>query len=68
MRDIITPSEERVAPYVGAWIETIYLYRLDNLCTVAPYVGAWIETHIINSLTSDNHVAPYVGAWIETVT
>ena len=33
-----------VAPYVGAWIETMLSVRTkwDNL--VAPYVGAWIET------------------------
>ena len=33
-----------VAPYVGAWIETILVMSLKNLCYVAPYVGAWIET------------------------
>ena len=34
----------KVAPYVGAWIET-YL-RVDSIFEgyVAPYVGAWIET------------------------
>ena len=34
----------KVAPYVGAWIETYirrYYYKAPN---VAPYVGAWIET------------------------
>ena len=33
-----------VAPYVGAWIETIEdaLTAFDDI--VAPYVGAWIET------------------------
>ena len=34
----------KVAPYVGAWIETFYIkYGLTNK-VVAPYVGAWIET------------------------
>ena len=33
-----------VAPYVGAWIETIS-FRFTAPCHgVAPYVGAWIET------------------------
>ena len=33
-----------VAPYMGAWIETIdWLWFGINL-TVAPYMGAWIET------------------------
>ena len=33
-----------VAPYVGAWIET--LKNGESTCwnDVAPYVGAWIET------------------------
>ena len=34
-----------VAPYVGAWIETL-VACLDKIgSTVAPYVGAWIETY-----------------------
>ena len=37
----------QVAPYVGAWIETLLLSILSLLLTVAPYVGAWIETERI---------------------
>ena len=33
-----------VAPYVGAWIETIALCIIVIASFVAPYVGAWIET------------------------
>ena len=33
-----------VAPYVGAWIETVMEEKVSNLMVVAPYVGAWIET------------------------
>ncbi len=33
-----------VAPYVGAWIETMIAVVLDSVMKVAPYVGAWIET------------------------
>ena len=36
--------EQTVAPYVGAWIETIQNSKNMKLQTVAPYVGAWIET------------------------
>ena len=36
----------RVAPYVGAWIETINTTGRSAVITVAPYVGAWIETGI----------------------
>ena len=34
----------RVAPYVGAWIETVYFDSIFFASAVAPYVGAWIET------------------------
>ena len=34
----------KVAPYVGAWIETDYLNNKYYVDDVAPYVGAWIET------------------------
>ena len=34
----------KVAPYVGAWIETLIGSAFFVLSRVAPYVGAWIET------------------------
>ena len=34
----------KVAPFVGAWIETIDDDRHIALQVVAPFVGAWIET------------------------
>ena len=33
-----------VAPYVGAWIETVVEELKQARAQVAPYVGAWIET------------------------
>ena len=33
-----------VAPYVGAWIETLECKPAVKSVRVAPYVGAWIET------------------------
>ena len=33
-----------VAPYAGAWIETIINKIAPILLEVAPYAGAWIET------------------------
>ena len=36
----------RVAPYVGAWIETIPHHLKEDDEDVAPYVGAWIETSL----------------------
>ena len=34
----------RVAPLVGAWIETIEANMKYEVSIVAPLVGAWIET------------------------
>ena len=58
--------QRKVAPYVGAWIETRRAKRNEVEINVAPYVGAWIETSIITFLKCAKSVAPYVGAWIET--
>ena len=55
-----------VAPYVGAWIETIVRGFGSVLPGVAPYVGAWIETVVRVPHQLRSYVAPYVGAWIET--
>ena len=35
---------DKVAPFVGAWIETITLTTKEGSNIVAPFVGAWIET------------------------
>ena len=57
----------QVAPYVGAWIETVGAKKPCLRQTdVAPYVGAWIETIASQQVTQTDKVAPYVGAWIET--
>ena len=59
-------EEQKVAPYMGAWIETIKL-RVPSLpIYVAPYMGAWIETIFANQWSGTCNVAPYMGAWIET--
>ena len=34
----------KVAPHVGAWIETNLTIDTDTKAKVAPHVGAWIET------------------------
>ena len=36
----------KVAPHVGAWIETNTCYNFAHRLSVAPHVGAWIETLI----------------------
>ena len=64
--DIQTFAEYTVAPYVGAWIETIKKVWSRYKLLVAPYVGAWIETKVSEGMNNICEVAPYVGAWIET--
>gem|GEM_PF-4432403 len=34
----------KIAPYVGAWIETVCAFSSSTMSIIAPYVGAWIET------------------------
>ena len=58
--------EIRVAPRVGAWIETTLKSVNMALSLVAPRVGAWIETSALGLRARDYYVAPRVGAWIET--
>ena len=41
---IVNRPGVRVAPFVGAWIETFHAQPLHLLAYVAPFVGAWIET------------------------
>ena len=40
-------SNLKVAPYVGAWIETTVVPLCRGVGNVAPYVGAWIETFAV---------------------
>ena len=59
-------ATNKVAPHVGAWIETDQLETILRRHVVAPHVGAWIETFSILIYSSRLFVAPHVGAWIET--
>ena len=45
---VLLRSTPRVAPRVGAWIETRMLATRKLLQYVAPRVGAWIETNYRN--------------------
>ena len=56
----------RVAPHVGAWIETTNRPKTGAPSRVAPHVGAWIETTCLRIASCCPEVAPHVGAWIET--
>ena len=56
----------KVAPRVGAWIETGENATGVPFADVAPRVGAWIETLAKAQIHLAHFVAPRVGAWIET--
>ncbi len=57
-----------VAPFVGAWIEILFLHRAGITPIVAPFVGAWIEMTKKHGERVLAMVAPFVGAWIEICT
>ncbi|WP_445684678.1 hypothetical protein [Bacillus sp. FSL M7-1020] len=64
-RLILSNSNYRVAPLIGAWIEIFpYAQRLyeDH---VAPLVGARIEITKKADFFHTQNVAPLIGAWIE---
>ena len=42
----VTFNVRKVAPFVGAWIETCVLLYYAVGGIVAPFVGAWIETKL----------------------
>ena len=60
------PRKLKVAPFTGAWIETIYSSLKNDGFKVAPFTGAWIETENIDRDRNHIKVAPFTGAWIET--
>ena len=56
----------RVAPYAGAWIETLLFAWYSRIRSSPPTRGRGLKpllTAAVNPLTV---VAPYAGAWIET--
>ena len=55
-----------VAPFTGAWIETLVLFHREQIIQVAPFTGAWIETLCVAITNIVHKVAPFTGAWIET--
>ena len=42
----IAELNDRVAPFTGAWIETLLLSKYLCRKFVAPFTGAWIETSL----------------------
>ena len=63
----VQTNRSTIAPFTGAWIETLFFSILQGKHLIAPFTGAWIETvkqcvhaHLLA-------IAPFTGAWIETV-
>ena len=63
---VIWLSKSTVAPFTGAWIETLIRKTEEHFIGVAPFTGAWIETSYACFPVSAHGVAPFTGAWIET--
>ena len=55
-----------VAPYVGAWIETIWLVRTQLWALSHPTWARGLKPITRKCWGGLSEVAPYVGAWIET--
>ena len=55
-----------VAPYVGAWIETLTLINTKNLFLSHPTWVRGLKHYLLYHHEKEKPVAPYVGAWIET--
>ena len=49
------PGNVRVAPRVGAWIETLNTRASNIMRLVAPRVGAWIETTLDVEYHGETH-------------
>ena len=58
--------DNMVAPFAGAWIETLLQSPKAHAAKVAPFAGAWIETLSRRCMGCKSSVAPFAGAWIET--
>ena len=56
----------KVAPYVGAWIETTAVAPSVSSASSHPTWVRGLKLQIQGEGTAHHGVAPYVGAWIET--
>ena len=59
-------NEVKVAPYVGAWIETKPLLRCNLSSMSHPMWVRGLKRPNRRICQAQSSVAPYVGAWIET--
>ena len=59
---------DTVAPYVGAWIETLLIGVRMELIMSHPTWVRGLKLYRSRTILTILSVAPYVGAWIETST
>ena len=59
---------KKVAPYVGAWIETQMLTVIASCIRSHPTWVRGLKLLLRLHNRKPHYVAPYVGAWIETLT
>ena len=50
-----------VTPFVGVWIETLFLFYDKLMYTVTPFVGVWIET---SAKANDLRAAGSHPSWV----
>ena len=65
-RLLLCSSIPHVAPYVGAWIETLCKYLDARNIRSHPTWVRGLKHHKETGKAWADLVAPYVGAWIET--
>src|SRR5699024_9856490 len=56
---------ERVASFMGAWIEICFSFSSIQRRRVASFMGAWIEIKDVEKGKEVTIVASFMGAWIE---
>ena len=59
-------AEIAVAPFVGAWIETLQPGAVYHDALSLPSWERGLKQEWVNVGMALKHVAPFVGAWIET--
>ena len=62
---LVWAMDAGVAPYVGAWIETLLILLVFASNLSHPTWVRGLKLYLIIRTICPCHVAPYVGAWIE---
>ena len=60
------PITKEVAPYAGAWIETLKARFTFSIASSPLMQGRGLKQGLVGEVLRGKNVAPYAGAWIET--